>query len=325
MEITRGCAEIITEQELDQLLNKSTKRAYVGFEPSGLVHLGIALEVRKLMDLNDAGFETIVLLADWHAWINDKFNGDIDKIRVCASYMKDCFLALGLKNSRFVYAKDMIEKEGYLEKVIRIARATSLSRIKRAMPIMGRDESQILDSSKIIYPMMQIADIFALDVDLALGGIDQRHAHMLARDISSKLNWKKVVAMHTPMLPSLEGKGRMESKMSKSNPKSCIFVHDSRDEMERKISKAFCPPKDVENNPILAIWKSFIPQFHDECEGENENVYMNYTSYVDMESSYKRGEIGPQELKKGTIAELDKILAPVREKIISSENYEKLL
>jgi tyrosyl-tRNA synthetase len=79
------------------------------------------------------------------------------------------------------------------------------------MTIMGRKENEgDLDSSKFIYPSMQAADIFDLDLDVAIGGMDQRHAHMLARDAADKLGWKKPIALHTPLLSSLSKSGRME-------------------------------------------------------------------------------------------------------------------
>src|SRR5947209_13759283 len=75
---------------------------------------------------------------------------------------------------------------------------------------MGRKEEDAdLDASKLIYPAMQVADIHWMNLDLALGGIDQRHAHMLYRDLAPKLGWKQVVAMHTPLLPGLDGGGPM--------------------------------------------------------------------------------------------------------------------
>ena len=104
---------------------------------------------------------------------------------------------------------------------------------------MGRKEDEAeMDASMLIYPAMQVADIFHLDVDVAYGGMDQRKAHMLARDVSQKLGWKKVVAIHTSLLPGIQGGGRMdplEAKMSKSDPESSLFIHDSPEEITRKI------------------------------------------------------------------------------------------
>src|SRR5437867_13434657 len=105
---------------------------------------------------------------------------------------------------------------------------------------------------------MQVADIHWMDLDLALGGMDQRHAHMLYRDVAPKIGWKQVVALHTPLLPSLDGGGRMDliaGKMSKSRPDSSILLNDSPQEVERKISKAFCPPKETKRSEERRVGK----------------------------------------------------------------------
>ncbi|UCF08504.1 MAG: tyrosine--tRNA ligase, partial [Thermoplasmata archaeon] len=250
--IARNTEEIVTQEELETLLTeKEHPKAYIGFEPSGLVHIGWKVCLDKVRDLLESNFEVTVLLADWHAYLNDKLDGDIDNIRACGEYIKDVFSAFGVAsdNLSFVYASELLDGMDYWEKVLRISKKSSLSRIKRTLTIMGRNEDEAdLDASKLIYPAMQVADIFQLDVDVALGGMDQRKAHMLARDVSDKLGKRKVVALHTPLLSGIQGGGRMdpiEAKMSKSNPENSIFIHDTPEEIERKVKKAFCPEGEV--------------------------------------------------------------------------------
>ena len=98
---------------------------------------------------------------------------------------------------KFRTASDLVSQEGYWEMVLRVSKASSLKRMRRALSIMGRDEKDgDRDMSKFFYPAMQATDIYALEVDLALG-MDQRHAHMLARDATDKLKLSKPVALHT--------------------------------------------------------------------------------------------------------------------------------
>ena len=191
--VKRNSSEIVTPEEL-QTLFETTKKptAYIGYEPSGFVHAGQLITASKIIDLQEAGVEVTIFLADWHALINDKFGGNLQDIRTCGEYLKECFLAIGVKESaKFVWASDLIDHASYWEKFIRIAKASSLQRIKRAMTIMGRTEDEAeIDASKVMYPPMQAADIFELGVDIALAGMDQRRAHMLARDAAEKLGWK---------------------------------------------------------------------------------------------------------------------------------------
>ena len=265
--VTRNTEEVVTDEELRKLLTeKEEPTAYIGFEPSGLVHLGWVLVAQKIRDLTDAGFRVTIFWADWHAYINDKLGGDLENIRTCARYMQDCFIALGVPEDKveFKYASEILNDIEYWEMAIKVAKVTSLSRVKRAMTIMGRSEDEAeVDTSKVFYPILQATDIFCMGLDVAYAGLDQRRAHMLARDAADKLGWKKPIALHTPLLPGLKGGNRMdpvESKMSKSDPNGSVKIHDTRDEIASKMKKAYCPPEREHEgeNPVLMLCRYIL-------------------------------------------------------------------
>jgi len=319
--LTKNTEEIVTPSELKKVLTQNKKRAYIGFEPSGTVHLGWKICTNKIKDFLKSGFDFTVLLADWHAYINDKLDGDLDKIKLCGKYMEHCFKALGVDIDKLsiVYASEYVDDPKYWELVLRVSKATSVKRVKRAMNIMGRKEDEAeKDLSKLFYPAMQVSDIFYLNLDVAYGGMDQRHAHMLARDVSKKLNLKPPVAVHTPLLTGLQAGGRMdptEVKMSKSKPDSMISIHDSEEEVNRKIKKAYCPEKQVEGNPILEICKYIIfPELDDKFlikRPEKFGGNLEFLSYKDLENSYIK-DLHPLDLKTATANHINKMLEPVR-------------
>lgn len=318
--VTRNTLEIVTTEELRSLLEtKSKPTAYIGYEPSGLVHTGQLITAAKILDMQNAGIEVTVFLADWHAFINDKVGGRIEDIRVCGEYMKECFLAAGVKDSaKFVWASDLIDHSSYWEKFLRIAKASSLMRIKRAMTIMGRNEDEAeIDASKVMYPPMQAADIFELGVDIAYAGMDQRRAHMLARDAAEKLGWKKPIALHTPLLMSLTGGERMdpvEAKMSKSKPDSAVYMHDSPQEIQRKLKNAFCPPE-VEGNPVIDLLNLIVFPQMGSMRIDRPAKYggpVEFKSNDELVAAYSSGKLHPQDLKKGAADAIIQILAPIR-------------
>ena len=332
--VVRNAEEAVTEEELKELLSKGGQpKAYIGFEPSGLVHLGWALVTSKIKDLADAGFEVTVFWADWHAYINDKLGGDLEDIRTCARYMEDCFKALGVPEDKvkFKYASELLKDIKYWEMVIKVAKATSLSRVKRAMTIMGRSEDEgEVDFSKLIYPILQATDIFYLDVDVAYAGMDQRRANMLAREAAEKLGWKKPIALHTPLLPGLKGGDRMNPaafKMSKSDPNSSINIHDDDESIKVKMKKAFCPPeKEKEGeNPILMLCRYVIfPRLGriDITRPEKFGGNISFESYEELTEAYFSEKLFPLDLKNGVADSLSKILQPVRDYFEAHpENY----
>ena len=320
--LMKNTIEVVTPQELEQVLKKDHPRGYIGFEPSGTVHLGWKICTNKIKDFLSCGFHFTVLLADWHAYINDKLGGDIEKIKMCGKYMEECFAAMGVAKDRvdFVYASDYVGDPAYWELVLRCSKSTSVARVKRAMDIMGRDENEAeRDLSKLFYPAMQVSDIFYLNLDVAYGGMDQRHAHMLARDISKKINRRPPVAIHTPLLTGLQAGSRMdptEVKMSKSKPDSMISIHDSPEEIKRKIKKAYCPEKIVEGNPILEICKYVIfPELNDVFRINRPEKFggnLEFQSYEDLEQQFL-DELHPLDLKNATTTYLNQILEPIHE------------
>jgi len=329
--VLRGVTECVTEEELDILLSsKENPRAYIGFEPSGLLHAGSLVPMLKCRDLVKSGFEVIILLADWHGYINDKLGGSWDNLKAGVEYQRQMF-SVFCPGVNFRTASEVVGQEGYWEMVLRVSKASSLKRMRRALSIMGRDEKDgDRDMSKFFYPAMQATDIYALDVDLALGGMDQRHAHMLARDAADKLKLSKPVALHTPLLGSLSGPGRMDTdaKMSKSNPSGTLLVHDGKKVLTKKLSKAYCP-LEREGNPVLDIWQHLIEPALGKIVIERPEKFggnLEFTSYYELEESYLSGSLHPLDLKNGTAAALFQVVKPLQEACEeNSEYYDTLV
>ncbi|MDH5268013.1 MAG: tyrosine--tRNA ligase, partial [Candidatus Bathyarchaeota archaeon] len=135
--VTRNADEVVTPEELRVLLETKTKpKAYWGFELSGLMHIGFGLVCgSKIKNMIKAGFNFVTFLADWHSWINNKLDGNMENIRTCGEYFKQGFTALGIKpdSVQYLWASDIAKDIGYWEKVIRIAKSVSLQRTWRAL------------------------------------------------------------------------------------------------------------------------------------------------------------------------------------------------
>jgi tyrosyl-tRNA synthetase len=305
---TRNTVEIVTGEDLSAVLAQSHKTVYAGYEPSGEIHLGHLVTINKLVDLQAAGFEVIVLLADLHAFLNRK--GTMEKVRELAEYNQRCFEGLGLRKVRYTLGSDIQLNRDYELLLLQLSQQITLNRATRSMDEVGRqmDHPTV---SQMIYPIMQIADIAMLGVDAAVGGIDQRKIHMLAREHLINFGYKTPVCIHTPILNGLDGK-----KMSSSQG-NYISVADTEDEILKKCQKAFCPPE-IPENPILQIFQYHIfPRLPKITIRRPEKFGGDRTfmSYVDLESSYGRGEVHPLDLKRSCGESLVEILAPVREYI----------
>ena len=249
-------------------------RCYVGFEPSGKAHIGWKVLSLQLKRMLEADVNVLIFLADWHAWVNDKFGGNMEDIQKTAVYMEETFRALldypeegdGPGQLRFYWASQLMDSGDYWARVLRCSKGATLPMVRKTFTIMGRDEaSSDHDLSKFYYPAMQAADIFELDIDIAIGGMDQRKAHMFMRDMASKWNWKKATCLHTPILSSLKASGvRMDSfdhKMSKSDPNGALLLHDTLEMVQKKMKKAYLDPED-EQSPVYELAEHVVlPEF----------------------------------------------------------------
>lgn len=344
LELVKGIAEeIITEKELRELLETNQNPiAYDGFEPSGLAHLPFGLyRAILLKDLLKAGIKFKLLLADLFAWINNKMQGDLDKIRLVGNYFVEVWKAAGIpigKNVEILFSSEIVNKE-YWKRVLLIAKNTTIARTTRCLTIMGRKEGELKEVAQYFYPLMQVSDVFQLEVDICQLGLDQRRASILARELAPKFDWKKPVIVSHHMLLGLQGikapegydENRLKdisiaSKMSKSKPETSIFIHDSEAEIKRKISKAFCPEKQIENNPIIDYLIEIVFRIYREIEIERERKYGGniVLGREELLESYKKGKIHPADLKNTASFYLNKLIKPIRDHFEKNKRAKKL-
>ena len=322
--------EVVTEGELRDLFqtNNSPKH-YIGLEISGFLHLGSLISTGfKINDMMSAGVKCTVFLADWHTLINDKLGGDWDIISRVAKYYKQAFEVV-CPGVNIVLGTDLYDaKPEYWSEFIRFTKHLSLARTRRAITIMGRTDSDSLDLAKLLYPPMQATDIHSLDLDIVHAGMDQRRIHMVVRDIFPKMNWKVPVAIHHRLLPGLSappGEGTA-AKMSKSDPNSGIFIHDSVEKIKKKISQAWCPQGETQNNPLLDIAQNII--FHEKTEIKLERPEkfggnVSYHNFDDIKNDFAAKKIHPADLKKSITHDLIEILGPIRDKIPLSTELQR--
>ncbi|MFH1448497.1 MAG: tyrosine--tRNA ligase [Candidatus Micrarchaeota archaeon] len=329
--MSRPTEEIVTRDELREMFeNEAHPRHYIGFEISGKVHLGTGLSTAlKVNDFLEAGIKPTIFLADYHAWINGKMGGDLERIQTIArGYFKGAFLSLGLDEGKveYVLASELYDND-YWKSVLEVSKNTTLARILRCTTIMGRKEGDARDAASVFYPSMQVADIFKLDVRLIHAGLDQRKVHMLAREIAGKFGTRKPVALHVKLLMGLKGPKRMgmesdkdadlsiSSKMSKSDPDSCIYVHDSQEDITRKLRKAYCPERQAKENPVMDICELLLLRRKDSRLGiERPQKFGGDVELTldELKSSFSEGELHPADLKNAVANELSRMLEPSR-------------
>ncbi|MBD3265860.1 tyrosine--tRNA ligase, partial [bacterium] len=238
----------------------------------------------------------------------------------------------------------------YWTTFIEVCKNTSLKRVMRSITILGREEGEAVDFAKLVYPPMQVADIFALGVNICHAGNDQRKAHVVALDTANQIKTQPLldpegnkltpVAIHHHLLMGL-GKPPMwpidtsklqdvwaALKMSKSKPNTAVFITDEPKAIKKKINKAFCPEGETEFNPVLNWAKHCIFMLDrgpihikrkEEWGGD-----LTFNSYEELEECFGKKELHPMDLKMAVADSIAELLAPVRE-FFEQEEHRKPL
>jgi tyrosyl-tRNA synthetase len=365
--IKRNTEEIIGEEELKELLkNKEKLKHYIGFEISGKPHLGHGLVcMSKVKDLHDAGVETSIFLADYHSWINNKLGGDMKVIQeVGVPFFKEALIAAykcvggDAKDLKFVLGSELYHNnDKFWQTVIDVSKNTTLARMQRSITIAGRKEGESVNFAIMLYPAMQVADIFEQGINVTHAGNDQRKAQVIAREValgmkySPLLNKKKEkikpVAVHGHLILGLQKpsvwpvpKESMQDlwaqmKMSKSLPNSAIYMTDSEEEVKKKISNAFCPEGEKDFNPLLD-WAKYLVFTNDKAKLEVKRPEkfggnLTFNSYEELETAFVGKKLHPMDLKSAMAEKINEILKPAREHFAQArvkklkEEMDKLL
>jgi len=311
---------VITLEDLEQLLSsKPNPTAYIGYEPSGPIHVGYLPALEKILDLQKAGFHVTILLADLHAFLNRK--GPLELIKeVSETYWPEIFAALGVDHAKYVLGSSYQLEKDYVLDLMILSERVRVKEAWKAMTLIAR-EAEDPTVSQYVYPLMQALDILYLEADLAFGGTDQRKVHVLAREQFSsselKLNHEKwvPVAIHLPIILGLTGE-----KMSSSKPETHIAVHDRPETIRRKMRNALCQPDitDPEQNPIFSYLHYIIFPYVDKFIVRRPEKYggdVTYKTLEELERDYLEGRLHPLDLKMAIAEYFIKRLESARKKL----------
>lgn len=317
--VTRLTEEIVTESELQTVLDGPDPSVYIGYAPTGQMHIGHYTTIRKLVDFLEADLDVTVLIADLHAHLDDE-KSPFDLLdarsryyRVAIEQMVD---AAGgdPTDITFVKGTDFELDEEYMLSILRMATETTVKRARRAASEVVREG----DSPKLgglLYPLFQTKDVDELGVDIAYGGIDQRGIYMLSRELLPEHGGTKPVSIFAPLLSGLSG-----SKMSASDQTSTISITDSADTIETKLAEAYCPAGQVEDNGVLEYLRYLVfPVIDDEDRSfrvdrpEKFGGLLEYDDYEAVEAAFTEESLHPADLKPAVATEIDRCIAPIRD------------
>ncbi|MWG33979.1 tyrosine--tRNA ligase [Halomarina oriensis] len=335
--MTRYTQEVVTDEELAEVLERESPSAYIGYAPTGEMHIGHFTTIRKLADFIRAGVDVTVLVADLHAHLDDE-KSPFDLLDARTEYYQTAIEAMvdvaGADPDaiEFVQGREFELDQPYTLDLYRMLADTTISRAQRA----GSEVVRQSDNPKLgglVYTLMQSLDVAALDADIAYGGIDQRGIYMLAREMLPDYGYDKPVCVFAPLLSGLT-----EDKMSSSAPESKIDLTDDREAVREKLQQAYCPMGEAEDNGVLEYVRYLVFPLLEE-DGDSFAVErpekfggdLVYEDYESLEAEFVSEELHPQDLKNAAADYIADAVAPVRERLLDDpellaaaypENYD---
>lgn len=331
-------------EDVDQMFENGSPLAYVGFEPSGRPHLGHLLTLQKLNDLADIGFDTRILLADRHAFKNNKprdvpLEERRERIAEYAETYREAFEALGTE-AEFVNAYDLHDSSSFRDIKDQLGNQISNDEAVAATGDVSEGE---LTQGQTEYPVLQVADMYHMGINLAVGGMDQRKIHSLARDYQPLEHSEedKPAALHMPLIGVNLGEGE---KMSSSKG-TAVYLNADPDDISSTINGMYLPGrisnvKDdfgeevvesaqanslTENeiiyqaSPVLQLVHHFPMRREGVLEWQQPEEYggehFEYNSTGELIEDMREGEAHPADIKSALSEYISEMTSPVRERL----------
>lgn len=224
--IKKGVELIVSEEELRLKLEKSIKNnkqltIKLGLDPSAPdIHLGHAVVLRKIKQMQDLGHKAVIVIGDFTGKIGDptgKAKGrkaltEEEVLKNAETYKNQIFKVLDKDKTEVKFNSTWLSKLNF-DDVLKLAATTTVARMLERDDFQKRYNNNVpIGIHEFFYPLMQAYDSVALEADIELGGTDQTFNILMGRTLQKTRGQEQQIAMFMPILEGLDG----IEKMSKS-------------------------------------------------------------------------------------------------------------
>ena len=224
--ITKGVDSIVSEEELRLKLEKSEAKnkpliIKLGLDPSAPdIHLGHAVVLRKIKQMQDLGHKAVILIGDFTGKIGDptgKAKGrkalSNEEVKENAETYKEQILKILDKDKTEVRFNSEWLGELKFDDVLKLGATTTVARMMERDDFQKRFKNNVpIGIHEFFYPLMQAYDSVQINADIELGGTDQTFNILMGRNLQKHMGKGQQVAIFMPILEGLDG----VEKMSKS-------------------------------------------------------------------------------------------------------------
>lgn len=224
--IKKGVDKIVNEEELMNKLERASRNnesltIKLGLDPSAPdIHLGHAVVLRKIKQMQDLGHKAVIVIGDFTGKIGDptgkakgrKTLSEEEVQRNAQTYKEQIFKILDVDKTEVRFNSEWLGKITF-DKVIELASTITVARMLERDDFQNRYKNNIpIGVHEFFYPLMQAYDSVELKADIELGGTDQTFNILMGRTLQKYMGQESQIAMFMPILEGLDG----IEKMSKS-------------------------------------------------------------------------------------------------------------
>jgi len=235
----RGAVDVIDEAELAKKLERALAagrglRVKLGLDPSSPdLHLGHAVQLRKLRDLQELGHRVVLIVGDATAMVGDpsgrnKLRPQLSREAVgenLATYVEQASVLLDMERTELRHNASWFDRMSF-EDLLRLAARMTVAQMLQRDTFQKRvQEDEPIGIHEFLYPLMQGWDSVQVEADVEIGGTDQLFNLLVGRDLQQQVGQEPQVVLTLPLITGLDGR-----KMSKSYGNS-IQLTDTPDDV----------------------------------------------------------------------------------------------
>ena len=227
------------ESEFVKLLEEGRPlRLKMGFDPSAPdLHVGHAVGLRKLRQLQDMGHKVVVIVGDWTAQIGDPSGQSATRTMLTAEQVHanaETYLAQLYKVVDRDRTETRMQSDWYgtfsLTEVIRLTSRFTVAQLLARDDFSKRYKAnQPIAITELMYPLLQAYDSVAVEADVEFGGTEQRFNLLLGRDLQGMVGQRPQQCFIIPILEGTDGVQKMSKRLG-----NYIGVNDPPNEMYGK-------------------------------------------------------------------------------------------
>lgn len=242
--IAKGADEIVNVQELEAKLKKCQDEnkpltVKLGLDPSAPdIHLGHAVVLRKIKQMQDLGHRAVIIIGDFTGMIGDptgksKTRKQLTREQVienAKTYEKQIFKILDKEKTEVRFNSEWLSILNFKD-VIELASKCTVARMLEREDFKNRLNNQMsIGIHEFFYPLMQAYDSVEVKADIELGGTDQRFNILMGRTLQGDYDQERQVAIFMPLLEGIDGKEKMSKSLG-----NYIGIFEDKNEIYDKV------------------------------------------------------------------------------------------